>query len=539
MQQALRQALPIVAAAYGEKFGVEVLVQGPDAYTDGKQIVIPAAHPDDPRYQQVAWGYLAHEAAHIRHTDFNVVASTAGNPLRRALLNILEDVRIEEALARDYPGTRRTIHTVLAQMVERGLMAVPTDPHPAALLQSWLLLRLRSRLLGQSVLTPLYAATERLFRSAFPTATADALTRLADRAQALASTTEALALADALLQCLHQALQTVEQAAEKAEEQGSEATPAEPPAESAEPWAGEQPALPAPATTLRTVLDAEDGDLAPDVFAQVAEMLGAQASQQQWPRSLTLPVAEVAQPGRAQLLQRCAQESARLRARLRGLVQASRHCNPQPRTHGRHIATRKLAGIATGETRLFIRQHQRVAPNAAVHVLVDVSGSMNQETGVPDRRRCHIANEAALALALALEGIPGVSLGVSVFPGRKRTVAVVLQPRQCVRSQAAVFDQSPRGGTPLAEALWYAARQLLQEPHARKLLLVLTDGDPDDRPAVVDILQRCQRAGYEVLGIGIQTRSVQRLFTNSRVIHDVADLKHQLLDVTRQLLLAS
>ena len=95
------------------------------------------------------------------------------------------------------------------------------------------------------------------------------------------------------------------------------------------------------------------------------------------------------------------------------------------------------------------------------------------------------------------------------------------------------------GGTPLAEALWYAARQLLLEPHARKLLLVLTDGDPDDRPAVVDIIQRCQRAGYELLGIGIQTRSVQRLFSNSRVIHDVADLKHQLLDVTRQLLLAS
>ena len=399
MQQALRQALPIVAAAYGEKFGVKVLVQGPDAYTDGKSIVIPAAHPDDPRYQQVAWGYLAHEAAHIRHTEFEVVARTVGKPLRRALLNILEDVRIEEALARDYPGTRRTIHTVLAQMVDRGLMAVPTDPHPAALLQSWLLLRLRSRLLGQSVLTPLYAATERLFRAALPATTADALTALADRAQTLVSTTEALALADHLLECLEQAQQEQQ---EQEQEQGSAAAPSDAPE-------GEQSAPPSPATTLRAALDAEDGDLAPDVFAQVAEMLGAQASQQQWPRALTLPVAEVAQPGSAQVLQRCAQESARLRARLRGLVQASRHCNPQPRTHGRRIATRKLAGY-------------RDRGNPAVHPPAPACGAECRGSPAGGRVRFHEPGNrhtGSAAVSYRQRGGPGARSGPGRHPRRQ------------------------------------------------------------------------------------------------------------------------
>ena len=58
MNHPLKNALPIVAAAYGEKFGVKVLIQGQDAFTDGERIVIPTANPDDPHYQQIAWGYL-------------------------------------------------------------------------------------------------------------------------------------------------------------------------------------------------------------------------------------------------------------------------------------------------------------------------------------------------------------------------------------------------------------------------------------------------------------------------------------------------
>jgi hypothetical protein len=40
-QSALERALPIVAAAYGEQFGVRVVLSGSDAMTDGKTIVLP------------------------------------------------------------------------------------------------------------------------------------------------------------------------------------------------------------------------------------------------------------------------------------------------------------------------------------------------------------------------------------------------------------------------------------------------------------------------------------------------------------------
>lgn len=46
-----------------------------------------------------------------------------------------------------------------------------------------------------------------------------------------------------------------------------------------------------------------------------------------------------------------------------------------------------------------------------------------------------------------------------------------------------------------------------------------------------------RRSGFELLGIGIQTRSVERFFPQSIVINDVKDLKRELFEVTQQLLI--
>ena len=86
----LHQAMPIVASALGRKFGVRVTIGGDDAQTDGRTIQVPALPPDS-QLIPVAWGYLAHEAAHVRYTDFDVYASgtAEGDPFDRAQLDTL------------------------------------------------------------------------------------------------------------------------------------------------------------------------------------------------------------------------------------------------------------------------------------------------------------------------------------------------------------------------------------------------------------------------------------------------------------------
>ncbi|GHZ91837.1 hypothetical protein VCSRO128_2976 [Vibrio cholerae] len=548
MNHPLKNALPIVAAAYGEKFGVKVLIQGQDAFTDGERIVIPTANPDDPHYQQIAWGYLAHEAAHIRHTNFDMVQKASSKPIRKALLNIIEDVRIENELAKDYPGTRRSISQVIEYMVDTQQMCVPKQLEPASNLQAWLLFRLRCHFLGQKALMPLYQAVDERVRQLFPAAAMSRLSAMLTAVPSLGSTGEVLKLVDAIVAMLEEESRPPQDESDadsgndirqdasndsssysQTPETDSSATGDA--AETGDSDNSDQ------ADNLRQALEASAAQFEPDTFAQVAEVLSEQAEGHQGVTPLSLPQAEQAMLGDETILTLSASESAQIRARLRGMVQSSQDNRNHAKRHGLRVATHRLAASQAGESRLFIQRQPRIAPNAAVHLLVDISGSMGKPIGEGNRKYFHVANEAALALAMALEGIPGVVPAVSYFPGIHQEVSIALLPKQSVRHRAACFDQKPRGCTPMAQAMWFAANSLLAQKQKRKLMIVLTDGDPDDWAATHDIVERCRRSGFELLGIGIQTRSVEKFFPQSIVINDVKDLKRELFEVTQQLLI--
>ncbi|MDF0532725.1 VWA domain-containing protein [Shewanella sp. A32] len=550
MNHPLKNALPIVAAAYGEKFGVKVLIQGQDAFTDGERIVIPTANPDDPHYQQIAWGYLAHEAAHIRHTNFDMVQKASSKPIRKALLNIIEDVRIENELAKDYPGTRRSISQVIEYMVDTQQMCVPEQLEPASNLQAWLLFRLRCHFLGQKALTPLYQAVDERVRQLFPAAAMSRLSAMLTAVPSLASTGEVLKLVDAIVAMLEEESRPPqdESDADSGNDIGQDASnDSNSSSDSQTPETGSSATGDAAesgdsdnadqADNLRQALEASAAHFELDTFAQVAEVLSEQAEGHQGVTPLSLPQAEQAMLGDEAILTLSASESAQIRARLRGMVQSSQDNRNHAKRHGLRVATHRLAASQAGESRLFIQRQPRIAPNAAVHLLVDISGSMGKPIGEGNRKYFHVANEAALALAMALEGIPGVVPAVSYFPGIHQEVSIALLPKQSVRHRAACFDQKPRGCTPMAQAMWFAANSLLAQKQKRKLMIVLTDGDPDDWAATHDIVDRCRRSGFELLGIGIQTRSVEKFFPQSIVINDVKDLKRELFEVTQQLLI--
>ncbi|MCL8566148.1 VWA domain-containing protein [Proteus mirabilis] len=550
MNHPLKNALPIVAAAYGEKFGVKVLIQGQDAFTDGERIVIPTANPDDPHYQQIAWGYLAHEAAHIRHTNFDMVKKASSKPIRKALLNIIEDVRIENELAKDYPGTRRSISQVIEYMVDTQQMCVPEQPEPASNLQAWLLFRLRCHFLGQKALTPLYQAVDERVRQLFPAAAMSRLSAMLTAVPSLASTGEVLKLVDAIVAMLEEESRPPqdESDADGGDDIGQDAsndsnsssdsqTPETSSSATGDAAETSDPDNSDQADNLRQALEASAAHFEPDTFAQVAEVLSEQAEGHQGVTPLSLPQAEQAMLGDEAILTLSASESAQIRARLRGMVQSSQDNRNHAKRYGLRVATHRLAASQAGESRLFIQRQPRIAPNAAVHLLVDISGSMGKPIGEGNRKYFHVANEAALALAMALEGIPGVVPAVSYFPGIHQEVSIALLPKQSVRHRAACFDQKPRGCTPMAQAMWFAANSLLAQKQKRKLMIVLTDGDPDDWAATHDIVDRCRRSGFELLGIGIQTRSVEKFFPRSIVINDVKDLKRELFEVTQQLII--
>ena len=63
------------------------------------------------------------------------------------------------------------------------------------------------------------------------------------------------------------------------------------------------------------------------------------------------------------------------------------------------------------DARVFEQRTERQAPNSAVHVLLDMSGSMGLAGG-------DLAVRSSLGLVLGLEGIGGVNSALTVFSRR-------------------------------------------------------------------------------------------------------------------------
>lgn len=555
--RSLNRAFPIVAAALGDKLGVRVRVGGQDAHTDGDIIQIPAYDGDDPGYRNVAWGYLAHEAAHVRYTQFEYFRQAAATPIRKAILNILEDIRIEKRLAEKYPGTRLTLETTVQKLVVDGCYAAPTsEDHPAAVLQAFLLFTLRSRELGQTALRDLACGVEQLLDQRFPPGAVTRLHGLLSEVPHLGETRDCLRLTDRILRMIQDEMDQAQQSGDRdfspsTTDGATNGTEGHTPSDTDRiPEGNGQQDLGAEMDETKAVrichevLSAGEDDIQRDVFDLAQDVLKLDAARE---LPMTLPMADepTRDDGRgAELLAKSLNESGRIRATLQGLVQSIRLRKPVHKRAGNRLAGHRLFRIASGDARVFVRQARQSAPNTAVHLLVDRSPSMSAPVvhqGVSLGRRIDLAWQAAIALALALEGISGVNPAVTAFPGQQGEsdrVLRVLGHGTRVRQRTGYFGCGTEGGTPLAEGLWYAASQLVGCRESRKIILALTDGEPDDDAAARDILSRCGASGIEVVGIGLGIE-VSHLFERSITILEMAELRSRLFELSRELLIAA
>lgn len=110
-----------LARTLTDQFGVQVVCQGDEAWTDGKQIMLPSLpEPLDEPLERMILGYLDHEMAHVAFSDFGVVKEFSENhPGHEAMLNVVEDALIEQRAMRRWPGVRANLDAMFAQIRDR------------------------------------------------------------------------------------------------------------------------------------------------------------------------------------------------------------------------------------------------------------------------------------------------------------------------------------------------------------------------------------------------------------------------------------
>lgn len=571
-------ALPIVAAHYGEKFGVKVVIGGSGAATDGNTILVPNV-PETYPNKDVVWGYLTHEAAHVRHTDFDVWNAAANaESLRTTLLNVLEDVRIENAMVKQFPGVRSDLDATVLYLKETArFQAVSGTDEPGRVLQAKLMYWLRANVLQQPV-EDLAQSAETAMQEAFTEGVNTRLGVLLRKAVNTKTTSDCLDLTDKILKMLDEEAEKEEEKS-KGEESTSDDTDStdtgsddgladgnsdvdtgedesdsggdDAQSQPGESTAGrsdssdtdqnqssnghgasqqEMDAAQQAAEQIRKALNSGAGDLDQDAFEALKAELCQEADLNGDDSYCTVPTAPPTggdeQQGK-ELLGQVQSTTSKLRSQLMGLVQAARRNRDFARRSGRKLDTKRVTRVLSGDTRIFKKREEKVQANTAVHVLTDLSSSMSGHQE-------QVAREASLAIALALEAIPGVSPAVTYFSGYSNDpVRSAVRHGQSARRNAKHFVEPSRGCTPMAEGLWYAAYELSKMGEDRKLMIVITDGDPDNARACHTVLDLCSNAGIETVGIGICHPNVKDFFDRSIVINSVDELRNTLFQLMR------
>ena len=545
------RALPLVASMLGDRLGVKVDIGNREnACTDGNTIYIPALPADgDERLYSLVSSFIDHESAHIRFTDFQVLDNANMSPLEKHIWNSIEDWRIEHELVKRYPGCREHFEWLIRYIFKAESKEKAGDNPPAFSILNYILLTLRSwdvpelkkdreeeALVIENHWPGLQGKLDNILNQLpgnchstgdsieYAQKIVNLLEKEADAdsgsepqsPEQIADTTVQEESHDKGRSNLHE--ETEEQASSPAVE-GSER---ERQGDSAS--TRKEHELSASAGKLHTLIHAREGELPASFDEQLASELNATrtGTQNSGVRMAVEGQLEI-HPLPENQRQESLSASRALRTRLQALMQARTLRRTAPGRYGR-LDGRLLHRLSVQNPRGFLRREEVPGVNTAVHILLDISGSMY--------RRIHLATSACYAVASALSGIPGINVGVTAFPATTPNDIPGVCP--LVRHGERVgtgFDVSAAGATPLAEALWWIAKVMLYHKENRKILLLITDGFPDNSQKALEALHMLQNLGTEVMGIAIQSPELARLLPIQANIDNMNDLAGAMFNI--------
>ena len=558
--RAVMRSLPLVASVLGKKYGVQVEMGGMDAYTDGKTIHLPALPSEVPdTLLAMARGYLDHEAAHVRETNFSALEQARLTPLEMHVWNTLEDWRVEHKLAAIFPGCRQNFDWLIGHIFGSDDRGEPAAPGMNIL--NWLLIEVRSwdvqalsrhrDNLAEQVdmdfpgLRPKVEQVLKLVRTWCVSTQAaidfaqeivrvlDQYANHTDKPEAPdqtgpegqngssapcesgeAKSEEVRSNDENSTENGGESFQHTDQENESVQSYSPSSDHAHSPEGAADPGADYQTR-----EELQKLMDAGEDELPQNLGSILASVLNDTSQASSYSGiSVAVQTSKHAAPLSNDDVLEARQASMALRTRLSGLLQTKILSRASSGRRGR-LDTGHLHRLSISDPRVFRIKSERVGIDTAVHILLDCSGSMV--------RRIHLACQACYAVASALEA-SRINVAVTAFPGAQlpngsyTTVSSIIRHGQKVHAS---IDLGPAGGTPMGESLWWVMQDMLPLREKRKLILVITDGDPDSADCANQAIKQGLLAGFEIYGVGITSSAIMSLLPErSVVVNAVTDL---------------
>ena len=196
------------------------------------------------------------------------------------------------------------------------------------------------------------------------------------------------------------------------------------------------------------------------------------------------------------------------------------------------VDRRRLAQLVAGNENIFARTEYTKTSETRLMLAVDGSSSMSVTQTIA---AIHVVNDAL--------GRAGVKFDVSEWAAYEGHSAIVMHKHahQNYKTLQETLTYQPCGGdTPSYSALLSYAQMMVNWQEPRKVLLMITDGIPNDGNVEItlcsDLISQMEASGIEVIGIGINV-DVGRMFTKY-VQTDFTKLGETLLGSLEKLLIS-
>ena len=395
------------------------------------------------------------------------------------------------------------------------------DSQEGEKLQGYMMLRLRSRVLGHKVLAQSAARAEKIMEETFPLSMLTKLNAMMHQVVDCKTEGEVLQLSRSISAMIVAELEEAQKppeppqdpesqddgdgdgaAGQSGDDQGEAEADGPTPPEGSEDGSGEDSGQHVQALT--NLLNADAGQFAGgDIGSMLQEQLdqaAAEAIKSAPSQDRTVFMHTV----RPDLPLRAFDESG-----IKASVNAIRSRTRQwVASRAEEDVTHACAGLTIDPSRLalgrlgkpmFRTATDGEAINTAVHFVLDRSSSMSRQI-----------RDAALAVTASMLAFddPGLVTQVTAFPwsdehGNPAVALLKAWHEKAAKMAGRIAGLSAAGGTPMAEAILAAGIDVIRRDEDFKIVFVVCDGGPNDLSATLDVIDQLSKAGIAVMGLGI------------------------------------
>lgn len=502
------RSLPITAKSLADKFGVNVRFEGNGVpHTDGSTIVLPILSEESSLGDKEAFlGYLTHECAHVRLTDFPALPPGEMKNLF-STTNMLEDCRIEETTCKNFFGAIYLLNKAHLKCVEDWNYESLNN---VTLMQVWAMMFIKTKL---SIFFPKFANLESVLGNMFETR----LPGLKAKIEALL--TKEFVSADTTHKIVELAKKLLDLYATDKKERAAEAKAkgARSSMEEGESGSGVKEGK-SEVLLLNELVEDTPLDISRK-FKQLA-VQSAKNFSTGHKRPAIILANESAARIRNTLRSASPESTAMFRQKALGLTQGLRRgfeSLVQTQSvqklgsgrNGRRLDFGNLNKLSTWDMRIFRSSILFRSKRTIVHILLDRSGSMTKDSA-------QMAKIAAYALLETLDRIPQTKAQLSAFPALSRDTARVSvvplgdKPREFA---SIIQGLSTFGYTPFLTAMEEVRSVLATQQADKKIVLVITDGIFSEADSEVKKLKASfDKDGIKTGAIGIEAEGNLPMF---------------------------